>query len=382
MENTLNKRYDIHKTFEYNKEKGPFEKIYDKNKRIRKILWKYGIDADFFWYKTNLPIWVAAGPLYNEKYMKWAAKDGFEVITWKTFRSIHRLAHASDWKYIWHNIVFIPTTQINEKSIWNKVVWSLDYKWKIENISITNSFWMPSDKIPEWLPSIVRLEQYAKEKQKQIITSVVWTPKENWTIHDLALDYAFLARTAEFTWSKIIELNLSCPNVSGAEWSIFKDIENSLIIVTNTRKFLHNSNTKLLVKMWYTYKSYYKDFMDALSPYIDWIVAINTIPMEIIDKKWKQALAWWKNSWTCGKAILDLAVNAVANLKEAKIDLWEKAKHIKIVWCWWVMDAEWFMRHIDAWAEFVMCATAALFNPELPLEIAKYINKNKIKKII
>ena len=29
MENILNKRYDIHKTFEYNKEKGPFEKIYD-----------------------------------------------------------------------------------------------------------------------------------------------------------------------------------------------------------------------------------------------------------------------------------------------------------------------------------------------------------------
>ncbi|NDK08329.1 hypothetical protein EOM39_03705 [Candidatus Gracilibacteria bacterium] len=382
MENTLNKRYDIHKTFEYNKEKGPFERISDKNKRIKKILGNYGIMADFFGYKTNLPIGVAAGPLYNEKYMKGAAKDGFEVITWKTFRSIHRLAHASDGKYIGHNIVFIPTTKINEKSIGNKVVGSLDYKGKIENMSITNSFGMPSDTIPEWLPSIVRLEQYAKEKQKQIITSVVGTPKENGTIHDLALDYAFLARIAEFTGSKIIELNLSCPNVSGAEGSIFKDIENSLIIVTNTRKFLHNSNTKLLVKMGYTYKSYYKDFMDALSPYIDGIVAINTIPMEIIDKKGKQALAGGKNSGTCGKAILDLAVNAVANLKEAKIDLGEKAKHIKIIGCGGVMDAEGFMRHIDAGAEFVMCATAALFNPELPLEIAKYINKNKIKKII
>jgi hypothetical protein len=29
-----------------------------------------------------------------------------------------------------------------------------------------------------------------------------------------------------------------------------------------------------------------------------------------------------------------------------------------------------------------MCATAALFNPELTVQIAKYLNKNKIKKTI
>lgn len=382
MKNKLYKRYNITKTFEYNKSHWPFEDIIDRNSEIKKELWEYGIETDFFWYKTNLPIWVAAWPLYNEKYMKWASKDGFEVITWKTFRTTHRLAHATHWRYIWHNIVFIPSNQIEEKSIWTKLIGSLDYDWKIEDISITNSFWMPSDTIPEWINSIVSLEKYAKEHKKQIITSIVWTPKEKWTIQDLALDYAFLARTAEFTWSKIIELNFSCPNVKWWEWAIFKDIENSLIIATNTRKMLNNSDTKLLIKMWYTSKDYYKDFMIELAPYIDWIVAINTVPMEIIDKNWIQALAGWITSWTCWKAILDLATKAVTNLKEAKIELWEKAKHIKIIWCGWVMDAEWFMKHINAWAEFVMCATAALFNPELPLQIAKYINKNKIKRTI
>lgn len=382
MTNKLNKRYDITKTFEYNKENWPFEEIYDKNAIIKKELWEYGIMADFFWYKTNLPIWVAAWPLYNEKYMQGAAKDGFEVITWKTFRSTHRLANASNWKYIWHNIVFVPSNQIEEKSIWTKVEWSLDYEWKKEDISITNSFWMPSDTIPEWIKSIDKLEQYAKENHKQIITSVVWTPKENWTIYDLADDYAFVAKTAELNWSNIIELNFSCPNVKWSEWSIFKDIENSLIIVKSTRKSLQNKDTKLLIKVWYADKTYYKDFIKALAPYIDWIVAINTVPMEIIDKNWKQALAWWNISWTCGKAILDLAVKAVTNLKEAKLNLAEEAKHVKIIACGWVMDIHWFMRHIDAWAEFVMCATAALFNTDLPLEIAKHINKNKIKRSI
>ncbi len=40
------------------------------------------------------------------------------------------------------------------------------------------------------------------------------------------------------------------------------------------------------------------------------------------------------------------------------------------------------MRHIDAWTEFVMCATASLFNTELTLQIAKYLSKNKIKRTI
>lgn len=382
MENKLNKRYDVTKTFEYNKQHGPFENIQDKNDEIKKELGDYWIETDFFWYKTNLPIWVAAWPLYNERYMKWAAQDGFEVITWKTFRTVHRLAHASHEKYLWHNIVFIPTKQIDENSLWAKVVWSLDYKGKAEDISITNSFGMPSDTIPEWLNSIARIEKYAKENNKLVITSVVWTPKQNWTIEDLALDYAFLARTAEFTWSKIIELNFSCPNVNGWEWSIYNDIENSLIIAKNTRKMFHNSETKLLIKIWYAPKNHYREFMTALTPYIDWIVAINAIPMQIVDKNWNQALPGWIKSWVCWKAILDMSVNAVKNLKEAKKDLWEQASHLKIIACGWVMEAEWFMKHIDAWAEFVMCATAALFNPELPLQIAKYINKNKIKRTI
>jgi dihydroorotate dehydrogenase len=226
------------------------------------------------------------------------------------------------------------------------------------------------------------LEKYAKENNKQVITSVVWTPKENWTIYDLAQDYAFLARSAEFRWSKIIELNFSCPNVQWWEWSIYKDIENSLIIAKNTRKFLHNSDTKLLIKMWFSNRDYYKEFLENIASYIDGIVAINTIPMQIIDKDNKQALAWWIISWTCWRAILDLWVKAVYDLRNARDELLDIAKHVKIIGCGWVMDAEWFMRHIDAWAEFVMCATAALFNPELPLQIAKYLNKNKIKRKI
>ncbi|MDI9355028.1 MAG: hypothetical protein QM532_02315 [Cyanobium sp. MAG06] len=76
-----NKRYLINKTFEYNKDKGPFELVKDSNNLIKKSLGRYGIESDFFGYKTKLPIGVAAGPLYNKRYMTAAMNDGFTVIT-------------------------------------------------------------------------------------------------------------------------------------------------------------------------------------------------------------------------------------------------------------------------------------------------------------
>lgn len=378
---SINNRYDISKTFEYNKKNGPFEEIKDRNNEIKKILGNYGIEVDFFGFKTKLPIGVAAGSLYSKKYMEGAAKDGFEVITWKTFRSVNRLAHVSNGNFLGHNIVFLPNKSISVNDANKRIVASKEFSDKVENISITNSFGMPSDTPDKWLSDVVDLENYAKKNHKLVITSVVGTPKINGTIDDLANDYAFLARAAESAGATVIELNLSCPNVCGAEGTIFKDVENSKIIVKKTKKMLYNSGTKLLIKVGYSDKKHYKNLLESTFMYINGIVAINTVPMYIVDTNNKQALPGGETSGTCGKAILDMSVEAVLNLYNARKELNLK-KNIKIIGCGGVTEPCGFMRHLDAGAEFVMCATAALFNPELPMNIAKYIKKEKIKRSI
>lgn len=379
MKTETDARYNIKKTFEYNKEHGPFEKIKNRSNEIKKLLGGYGISTDFFGFKTKLPIGVAAGPLYNKEYMEGAAKDGFEVITWKTFRSVHRLAHRSDGKYLGHNIVFLPTSQLTAKRLNEKIAGSLTLSGDVDDVSITNSFGMPSDAPAEWLTEIGELEKYAAKNKKLVITSVVGTPKEGGSIEDLANDYAFLARLAESAGATVVELNLSCPNVHGAEGTIYKDPKNSAIIARKTRELLFNNDTKLLLKVGYADKKYYKKFLKATGKYIDGIVAINTIPMHIVDKKGKQALPGGATSGTCGKAILDMATEAVVNLRTARDELKKEAKHVKVIGCGGVTDASGFMQHIDAGAEFVMCATAALFNPKLPVEIAKHVREGKIK---
>ena len=373
----INRRYNSQKTFEYNKQKGPFETIKDRNEEIAKILGNYGINTNFFGFKTKLPIGVAAGPIYNNEYMKGAIKDGFEVITWKTFRSKKRLAHHSQGKHIGHNILFVPPDQLTKQQLGKKITGFLDFSGETSDISITNSFGMPSDAPLKWLPDVLDMEEYAKKKKKLIITSVVGTPKENGTIEELANDYAFLAHMAKSVGSTIIELNLSCPNVSGGEGIIYKDPESSKIIVKRTRELLNDSNIKLLVKVGYGNKNFYKKFLKATAEYIDGVVAINTIPMHIVDENGNQALPGGEISGVCGKAILKMSVKAVANLCEVRNELFLK-EQVKIIGCGGVMDTEAFIQHINAGAEFVMCATAALFNPELPIEIAQHIHDNKI----
>ena len=377
-----NTRYNIKKTFEYNQKNGPFEEVRNNRTKIKKTLGEYGIHAELFGFETNLPIGVAAGTLHNPRYMEAAARDGFEVLTWKTFRSEYRLAHRSDGAHIGHNIVFLPTETITKKEIGTKRTASLSTKDAPEQVSITNSVGMPSPAPVDWMPIVHDTEKTLKKYGTLTITSVVGTAREEDSIKDLARDYAFTALSAESVGQKVIELNLSCPNVQGKEGVIYKDVKSSKIIAQTVREHLRKKDTKILLKLGYAEKGFYKRFLKATAPFVDGVVAINTISMEIRDKDNKQALPGGLSSGTCGAAILDLATDAVRSLLEARKELGIKKKDLKIVGCGGVTDAESFMAHIDAGAEFVMCATASLFNPKLPQEIAKYLKSNKIKRII
>lgn len=372
-------RYNVNKSFEDNKKEGPYgyQDIEDKNIEINKLIVNSKKEYDFFGYKTKLPLGVAAGSLFNEKYMKAAAKDGFNVITWKTFRSEFRLAHKNNGNFLGHNIVFLHNnTALTKEDIGKQVVADLNFPKDRNMLSITNSFGMGSDSPDVWSKEVQKIEDWMIENSKQTIASVVGSPKSDWTTQMLADDYANVAKIAQDSGSKIIELNFSCPNVGnnscGKEGSIYSSPVDAKIICETVRNNL-NPNTKLIIKIGYSSKENYRELINSVKDFIDGIVAINTIPMQVLDSNGKQALPGGLISGTCGSNILDLAVEAVKNLAEIKK---EDGLDLMIIGCGGVVNPKGFFRHIDAGAEFVMVATAALFNPELPLQVAKEISKN------
>ncbi len=371
-------RYDINVSFEQNKKEGPYywHQINDKNALIEETLGEYGIETDFFWYTTKLPLWVAAWPLFNEKYMQAAAMDGFSVITRKTFRSVERRAHRNDGSFLWHNVVYLDKDQPLEiGDMWWTLHGTLENMHDDAHTTITNSFGMGSD-VPEvWMPQVTAIESWMNEKKKQTIASVVASPADWWTLEQLAEDYTQTALKAESAWARIVEFNLSCQNVCSSEWSIYTSPETTMFICKYAKEHL-SPDTKLLIKIWYNDKAWYKLLVEPVLPYIDWIVAINTIPMNVVDDEEKQALPGWLRTWTCWYAIGNLAAQAVWFLHELRK---ENNRTFKLLWCGWVMSPEAFMAHIDAWADFVLCGTAAWFNPELPVQVAEHIRDNKIQ---
>jgi hypothetical protein len=206
----MQKRYNILESFEYNKEQGPFEEISNKNEEIDSLLSDCGIETDFFGFKTKLPLGVAAGPLYNKDYMRGAAKDGFSVITWKTFRTSPRLAHRNEGDFLGHNIVYIQPQLFTFEMLDKKLVGALEFSHEKEKVSITNSFGMPSSSPLQWMKEIEEIEKYMDEHKKLAISSVVGSPKEGGGVEELAEDFALAARLAEMSGAKVVELNLSC----------------------------------------------------------------------------------------------------------------------------------------------------------------------------
>lgn len=376
----LEGRYRVGRTFEYNKAHGPFERPRDRNREIAALLERHWVKADLFGFETKLPLGVAAGPLYNRDYMIAAARDGFTVLTWKTFRSVERLAHRSDGGYAAHNILFVDSSPIGPGEVGGRLRGRRRPAPPPEAVSITNSLGMPSAPPHVWMPEVHEMEGWMEKRVKRVITSVVGTPKPGGGLPDLARDYAFLARCAESAGARVLEVNFSCPNVAGREGSIYRDPKSAALIARTVREMLREEETRLLIKIGHAGRADYRRLLRACADYIDGVVAINTLPMEIVDGRGRQALPGGLTSGVCGAAILDRAVEAVADLRRAREAL--GLDRIKIIGCGGVVSPEGFFRHLDAGAEFVMCATAALFNPRLPLEVAREIRERKLRRRI
>ena len=82
--------YDIEKTYLENADYGPFYNgPFPERELPPESQW-----IDFLGFKIASPLGIAAGPLLNARWIAFAAKMGFDVVTYKTLRSREFEAHA------------------------------------------------------------------------------------------------------------------------------------------------------------------------------------------------------------------------------------------------------------------------------------------------
>ena len=347
--------YDPNKSYEDNYNGGPFGGFKDGE-----VFKQTGEPQnDFLGQKVYLPFGIPAGPLLNSNFCKGAFEKGFDICVYKTVRSAFFPCHP------FPNVLAVKVEgDLTLEKAQKSLVADNNYS---EPLNITNSFGVPSKDPEVWQEDVKKAISYAGLGQV-LVLSFMGTVKENQTPDEFVADYALAARLAYETKAKVLETNLSCPNI-GNEGLVCYNLEMTEKVCKAIRAEI--GDTPLVLKVGY-YKNDedIKKIVEIASKYAQSISAINTIQTEIVDKKGMQALPgkMRARSGVCGASIKWAGLEMVRKFKKAVKDL---GVDLKIDGVGGVTKPENYFEYIEAGADAVMSATGAMWNPNLAKEIKK-----------
>lgn len=351
--------YDPTISYEDNYDMGPFGEFADNKVYRQKGKPKF----KFLKQNVYLPFGIPAGPVLNSRYVKSSFEKGFDIVVYKTVRSTY---------YPCHPYPNVLPLQLSGNLTIEKASHKLRTKKEYGNpLSITNSFGVPSKDPYFWQEDVKRSLRYVGEGQV-LVLSFMGTVRKDQTEREFITDFANSAKMSFETGAKVLEVNLSCPNV-GNEGLVCYNLAVTAKILKAIRREI--GNRPLIVKVgYYKETSELEKMAEIVNEYANDIAAINTIPAEVVNGKGEQALPGPNRlkSGVCGHAIKWAAVETVSKLKEIRE---KRSFKFSITGVGGVTVPNDYFELRKAGADIVMSATGAMWNPLLAQQI-----KAKLKK--
>ncbi len=331
--------------------------------------------ATFLGYRVNSTLGVPAGPLLNSAYIRLYAQLGFDVLTYKTVRTNAFPSHP-----------FPNVRPVETSPGWYQTVAggdkpslytlpSLDESQPQLDLSITNSFGMPSKEPAVWMADVAQAKAAVRAGQV-LAVSVVGTARPGGSLEELAQDFAQAATLAAAAGADIIEANLSCPNVRSSEGSLYQ----SPAAVSSVAKALSaalGSRTPFLLKIGYLEdRALIQQVLEAAANAgTAGLAAINTIPAKVYQAEGLAALPGEGRlvSGICGAGIHEAGLAMTARLLEAREGAGLSSKAFSIVGVGGVMIAEDALTYLKSGADGVQSGTGAMWNPYLAVELKQLL---------
>lgn len=346
--------YNPLKSYDENYAEGPFGAFADAD-----IVQDKGEPThDFHGHKVYLPLGIPAGPLLNSKFCAAAFKKGFDIAVYKTVRSATFPCHP------WPNVLAIhPDGDLDFDKLSRPVIADTTYA---EPLSITNSFGVPSKEAAVWQEDVKKAIA-AEGKGQVLVLSFMGTVRPNQSQQEFIDDYILAAKQSYETGAKVLETNLSCPNI-GNEGLVCYNLEVTEKAVQGMRAAI--GDTPLILKV-----GYYKDDADMerlaeiANEYADGVSGINTLQAEVRNVQGEQALPGSParlRSGVCGAGIKWAGLDFVRRMRAI---MERRGFTFSLEGVGGVTVPEDYKEYRDAGADAVMTATGAMWNPYLAREI-------------
>ena len=306
--------------------------------------------------KLNSPLGIAAGPLLNGRWAVFYARLGFDLVTYKTVRSRERDCYPLP------NLVPVDAGQMTGDEEIVHATPHMEGSWAV-------SFGMPS-MAPEFWQQDIAWTKSKLGPGQLLSVSVVGTIQPDWTIDDLAQDYANCARTAYEHGADCIEMNFSCPNVSSRDGQLFQQPDAARTVANATRKAV-GPDCPLLVKIGFLPDDVLRQrLFCALAEVVDVIVTTNSVSARIQDAQGQPLFAGERRG-ICGRATRDAAIDQVRRSR-AIIDT--ERLPLELIGVGGIATADDVRQYLRAGASLVQLATAAMVDPEVGLQIREQLS--------
>jgi len=347
----LHPTYDINKSYEWNYRNGPlFEGPYPPQRKIQKRI-------KLLDFELNSSLGIAAGPLLNSQWIKVYARLGFDILSYKTVRTRKRLSNLPP------NCVFVNAKGPLTNNQLGETLYVLDkVPDRIDQISITNSFGVPSRDPSTWQADVERAKGYLGKGQI-LVVSVMGSSEYYPEREAFIQDFAHCAGLSKEAGADVVELDLSCPNSTAEEGMVYLDPKLSGEIVSKVKASI--GETPLFIKVGNFNPNRWDKLHDLLkvsAPHISGIAGINTVKMTVMKDNNNPALPGRSQSGVCGAAIKESASQFVSWVaKERRREKYD----FTLIGVGGIMKPTDIDQFLDTGADGVEVATAAMWDPYL-----------------
>ena len=310
--------------------------------------------------EVGFPVGVPACVLNGgAEWVRFHARNGFSVLTYKTVRSrAHEPNARPNWTFAPRATGSLPPGATAE-------VTSDPWDW-VEpgspGVSTVNSFGVPSPPPEQWVPDLER-SLAAVDDDQVLLVSVMGEADEATGLVD---DFVRTARLAQGAGATVVELNLSCPNTldrsaSGVKPPLCLDADAAVAVIEGVRRAL-DDRTGLVAKLSWLDGPRLEALVPRLAPLVDGVAGINTLQSRVVRSDGAPTFPGRELAGLSGAAVRESALDftrRLVALREAG------GRHFDVLAMGGVTDPASFEALFAVGADAVQSASGAFANPFL-----------------